>query len=174
MTRSCLDRLGKDRSPRGSALVLAMVLLAVLSLIGVAAVSLASQERANAGAKTQRDLQIACANAARMVVYAELARYGSGYLASTDQLPSVTLSDGTVLSQAHYDTPAGLQVKEVVPERVLPVTSDPKSAGTADLTNAFEAIGQDSPTVLGYEVVAKCQDAKGRELEVEFVVAYSL
>jgi hypothetical protein len=164
----------RNRIPRGSTLVLAMVLLAVLSLVGVAAVSLSSQERANVGAKAKRDLQVACANAARMVVYAELAKYGSAFLASGDALPEVTMPDGTKLTQAHYDTPAGLTVRDVTPERIIPVTSNPKAAGTADLTNTFETIGTDSPTVQGYEVVARCQDAKGRQLEVEFVVAFAL
>jgi Tfp pilus assembly protein PilX len=169
-----MSRTAPNPAARGSTLVLAMVLLAVLSLVGVAAVSLASQERANVGAKAKRDLQVACANAARMVVYAELARYGSGYLASSTAIPSVTLPDGTVLSQQHYDTPAGMTVNQITPARVLPVSSSTKSSGTADLTNSFQAVGTDAPTVQGYEVVAKCTDPKGRQLEVEFVVAFSL
>jgi len=169
-----MSRFPKTTSARGSTLLLAMVLLAVLSLVGVAAVSLASQERANVSAKARRDLQVACANAARMVIYAELAKHGSSYLSGTTAPPTVTLPDGTVLSQAHYDTPAAVTVQQITPERTLPVSSDPKSAGTADLTNTFETKGSNPSTVQGYEVVAKCADAKGRQLEVEFVVAFSL
>jgi hypothetical protein len=162
------------RNPRGSTLVLAMVLLAVLSLIGVAAVALSAQERSNVAAKGKRDLQVACANAARMVVFAELARSGSQFLASDSPLPEVILPDGTKLSQAHYDTPAGLTVKQITPDVVIPVTSNPKAAGTADLTNTFEAVGANSATVQGYRVVARCEDPKGRQLEVEFVIAFAL
>jgi len=162
------------RPPRGSTLVLAMVLLAVLSLLGVAAVSLSLQERTSSSAKARRDLQVACANAARLVIYAELARHGTAYFGSTAAWPSVTLPDGTQLSQSHYDTPAGVSVKDIVPMRILPVSSDPASAGTADLTNTFDALGKDSSTARGYEVVARCQDSKGRDLEVEFVVAFAL
>jgi hypothetical protein len=169
-----MPRTTPHPAARGSTLLLAMVLLAVLSIVGVAAVSLASQERANVGAKGKRDLQVACANAARMVVYAELAKYGSSFLSGSGAPPEVTMPDGTKLTQAHYDTPAGMTVQQITPERMMPVSSDPKSAGTADLTNTFETIGSNPATVRGYEVVAKCTDAKGRQLEVEFVVAFSL
>lgn len=163
-----------SRPARGSTLLLAMILLAVLSLVGVAAVTLSMQERTNVAAKAKRDLQIACANAARIVVFAELARLGSSYLTSSEALPIFTLSDGTQLSQSHYDTPVGVTVVDITPSRVLPVSSDPKAYGTADLTNAFTTKGIGGSSLSGYEVVARCQDPKGRQLEVEFVVAPSL
>jgi Tfp pilus assembly protein PilX len=162
------------RPPRGSTLLLAMILLAVLSLVGVAAVTLAMQERSNTGAKARRDMQLACANAARVVVFAELARMGSSYLTSTETPPTFTMPDGTVLAQSHYDTPTGVTVVDITPSRTLPVSSDPAQYGAADLTNAFSTKGIAGTTVPGYEVVARCQDSKGRQLEVEFIVAPSL
>jgi hypothetical protein len=163
------------RIPRGSTLVLVMVLLAVLSLVGVAAVTIASQERTNVSAKARRDLQIACARAAQLLIVAELARVGPDYVKSqTEDLPVLTLPDGTKLSHAHYDTPAGLKVVEITPDRVLPIDSNPSSIGSADLTNAFDTGGLHSGSVVSYPVVAKCEDAKGRQLEVEFVIAPAL
>src|SRR5689334_9704737 len=92
-------------SASGSTMILVVVLLMVLGIIGVAAVSLGSQERANASSKTQRDRLYACATAARMQVWAELAKYGRGYFDSTNNPDSVTLPDGTVLTApSHYDT----------------------------------------------------------------------
>ena len=66
--------------PPGSVLVIAMILLAVLSIIGAAAVSLSSQERVNATAQTRVDFLNACANAAQAKIWAEMAQYGLSYL----------------------------------------------------------------------------------------------
>jgi hypothetical protein len=154
-----------------------MILLAVLSIVGVAAVTLSQQERSNVSAKGKRDLMVACANAARMVVFAELAKFGAGYLKSTSALPEVTLPDGTRLSQQHYDTPAGMTVLSITPERTIPVGSDKNASGTADLTNVFINAGTNlggGNTTTGYQVVASCEDPKGRRLEVEFFLAFAL
>ncbi len=92
-----------DTRPRGSTLLLVVILLGVLAVIGVAAVSLGSQERTNASAKGKRDAVAACANAARMALWAELARYGSAYLTSSNPVGEIVLPDGTTLAApAHY------------------------------------------------------------------------
>jgi hypothetical protein len=167
-------RTPSSASAHGSTLVLAMILLAVLSLVGVAAVTLSSRERANVGAKAKRDLQIACANAARSIIYAELARYGPGYLSSPQALPTFTLPDGTVLSQQHYDTAPGMTVKDITPQRILSVSADSKSTGASDLTNTFESARVAGGSVPGFDAVVRCEDSKGRMLEVELVVAMTL
>src|SRR5512138_1515136 len=159
------------RSARGSTLILVVILLAVLGVIGVAAVSLGSQERRNASAKTQRDRLYACASAARLKVWAELAKYGRGYFDSTNVPGSIALPDGTVLTApAHYDTASTVQVSSIV----LKNTVKTSSAGMAmDLTNTFSFM-QGLNTATGYTVVAKCRDAAGRELEIEFVTSILL
>lgn len=163
----------RPEAPRGSTLVLAVVLLAVLSLVAVTAVALVTQERTNVAAKGRRDMQLACANAARMVVYAELAKQGAVYLGANGAPPEVTLPDGTKLSQTHYDTVAGMTVKDITPVRNLAVMGN-DSAGLADLTNTFTGRGSVGGSVSGYQVVARCVDPKGRDLEVEFVIAFAL
>src|SRR6266498_1794844 len=62
---------------RGAALPLAMILLGVLTVVGVAAVSLSTQERANAAAYSKMDAIYACANAATAKLWSELAIYGT-------------------------------------------------------------------------------------------------
>jgi hypothetical protein len=160
------------RTPaRGSTLLLAMVLLAVLSVVGVAAVSLSSQERTNAAAKGKRDALFACANAARMVLWAELARYGQNHLTSDAPIAELVLPDGTrFAAPAHYDTPSSAVVKSVALERLVPISLEGE---TGDLTNSFRSPGGDGST-RSYTAVARCTDPKGRALEVEFVIAFSL
>src|SRR5512144_1685410 len=97
------DSLRPRSRPAGSTLVITMILLTVLTVIGVAAVSLGSQERINASGKGKRDALYACANAARIQIWAELAKYGRGYFDSANAPSELTLPDGTTLTApAHY------------------------------------------------------------------------
>jgi predicted membrane-bound mannosyltransferase len=159
--------------PRGSTLVLVVVLLAVLAAIGVAAVSLGSQERVNAAAKGRRDALAACAGAARLALWAELARYGSGYLTSSSPGSEIVLADGTRLAApAHYSSAGtdGQPVAEIIDVHQVQFSH----AGTTnDLTNRMDAVrGGGSGTA--YVVNARCKDPKGREVEVEFTTALAL
>ena len=159
------------RRASGSTLILTVILLMVLAVIGVAAVSLGSQERINASGKTQRDQLYACAAAARMQIWAELARYGRGYLESGNVAGSVTLPDGTVLTApSHYDSDPDVTVSSVVLKNTVTTASTPTAT---DLTNSFNFM-QGLNTATGYTVVAKCKDRRGRPLEVEFVTAIIL
>jgi Tfp pilus assembly protein PilX len=158
---------------RGSTLILVVVLLAVLSVIGVAAVSLGSQERVNAAAKGRRDALAACASAARMALWAELARHGAAYLTSSTPVGEIELADGTKLAApAHYtsaDTD-DLPVVEIVRTHRI-VRS--LAAKTVDLTNRMDA-PQSQLGGTAYTVVARCKDAKEREQEVEFTTVIAL
>jgi Tfp pilus assembly protein PilX len=160
-------------SRRGSTLLLVVVLLAVLAIIGVSAVSLGSQERVNAAAKGRRDAVAACASAARMALWAELAKYGSGYLSSTSPVGEIVLADGTRLAApAHYgsaDTDDLPVVQIVRTHRIVRSLA----AKTVDLTNRMDA-PQSALGGTAYTVVARCRDAKGREDEVEFTTVITL
>jgi type II secretory pathway pseudopilin PulG len=162
-----------DTEQRGSTLLLVVVLIAVLSIIGVAAVSLGSQERVNAAAKGKRDALAACANAARMALWAEIAKYGSGYLTSTNPVGEIVLADGTRLAApAHYAS-AGTDALPVV--QIVQSHSIVRSfaAKTVDLTNRMDA-PQSQLGGTAYTVVARCRDEKGRENEVEFTTVLAL
>jgi Tfp pilus assembly protein PilX len=166
----------RDR-PRGSVLLLAVVLLAILAVIGVAAVSLASQDKINAYSKSRVDALAACARAAQAQVWGELARYGPGYFASENPLEApIELADGTkVNAPAHYDAdPATnpVKVKELVTTFDNGV-SDGSQAVTADLTNRAVPLDQLN-SGKAHRVVARCIDPNGRELEVEFSMRFAL
>lgn len=157
---------------RGSTLLLAVVLLAVLSIIGVAAVSLGSQERQNASAKGKRDALSACASAARAKIWAELARYGRGYLDSTGAPQQIQLGDGTrIAAPAHYSPlPSGVTVKDLVVRHSVKMAG---ATAAVDLTNRMESL-QILNDASAYQIVARCTDAAGRELEIEFVMSLAL
>ncbi len=161
-----------EETSRGSTLLLVIVLLAVLAIIGVAAVSLGSQERINASAKRKRDAIAACANAARMALWAELARYGSAYMTSANPVAEIVLADGTRLAApAHYTSAQSdaLPIVEIVRTHRI-VRSF--ASQTVDLTNRMDA-PQSQLGGTAYTVVARCKD-KNRESEVEFTTVIAL
>jgi hypothetical protein len=158
---------------RGSTLLLVVVLLGVLSIVGVAAVSLGSQERVNASAKGRRDAMAACARAASMALWAEVAKYGSGYMTSTAPVQEIVLPDGTSLAApAHYSSAVSdaLPVAQIVRTHQVARSF---AASTIDLTNKMDA-PQSKMGGTAYTVVARCRDAKGRENEVEFTTVLAL
>jgi Tfp pilus assembly protein PilX len=165
-----------DRS-RGSTLLLVVVLLAVLAVIGVSAASLGSQERVNASAKGKRDAVTACASAARMALWAEIAKFGSAHLSSTSPVGEIVLSDGTRLAApAHYTSADSddLPIVEIVRTHRI-VRS--LAAKTVDLTNRMDA-PQSQLGGTAYTVVARCKqrmpDGKFREDEIEFTTVIAL
>jgi hypothetical protein len=158
------------RAPRGSALLMVTVLLAVLAVIGVAAVSLGSQERINASAKGTRDRMAACANAARLVIWAELARFGSAHIRDPMAAGAVTLDNGTVLAApSHYEqgTTDVISIRRyAAPLASAAAASDSLTALTNIIVRSDAGLGSGMTTA--YAFVARCRDRDGREVEVEF------
>lgn len=176
-------RAGASPSARGNMLVIAMILLAVLSVLGVSAVMLSSEERRNAAAKARRDALEACAHAAQAKIWAEVARYGPTYLKSGMLVASPESLPGgmTARAPAHYSTSttnatpddgSDIAVNSVVVQFDQGV-SDGSLATASDLTNRAVAIDQ-LGSGKAYRIVARCKDSKGRELEAEFAMRFTL
>jgi hypothetical protein len=155
-------------------MILVVILLGVLAAIGGAAVTLSSRDRINAGAKTRRDAMAACAQAAQVKVWAELAKYGPRWLGSDTPITELVLGDGTRLGPLHYDSPAsGVVAKDVV----VGLASEFGDESVVDLSNR-------STSLIGagkaYRCVARCTFPGGglppplgppdRMLEVEFQI----
>jgi hypothetical protein len=158
---------------RGSALVLALVLLGVLTVIGAASVLLSSQERVNAATASRIGFLNACANAAQAAIWAEMSQYGLGYLGSTVQVTPLDLPGGvTVVAPAHYGQLDGTPptVKDVTFRADLSTFEG--SLDERDCTNSICALGESGGTTHG--VTAVCRDAAGREYEVELAVKFAL
>lgn len=164
----------RTRPPRGSTLLMVTVLLAVLAVIGVAAVSLSSRERINAAAKGKRDTMVACANAARMVIWAEVARYGSARLQQQLTEQVFTLADGTTLSApSHYSDSTDLQVTSLT-RNPAPISGAGSGTMLGGLSTNF--IGPNTAglgsSATAYNFVVRCRDRSGRSTEVEFTAAF--
>lgn len=157
--------------PRGSALPLALILLGVVTAIAVAAVSLSTQERANAASYSRVDAALACANAAVGTLWAELGVYGTTIAASSAVITTLTLPDGTKLqAPAHYDTAAGATIASV-----SSTFSSPGAAAASQPARSME--NQSVATILPgqtYSFTAHCVDTNGRELEVEVGLKFAL
>ena len=160
----------RDRSALGSTLLLVIILIGVLAAIGAAAVALSARDRINASAKSRRDLASACASAAQVKIWAEIARYGPRWLgSSTIPVAEFTLADGTRLGPLHFDQTVG---SLVVTDVVLGLSSEFGDESVVDLSNRSSAL---IAAGKAYRCVARCVVPGGylgpdRQLEVEFQI----
>lgn len=156
---------------RGSALVIALILVTVLSLVGLALINRANTEIDAVSAKRHYDLTSSCAEAARQLVISKFAQAGAnlGTLGMQITLGNLNLYTG------HYSPPDGgsgyLADGGVVP--LLGAAGGATSGGATDVANKIQK------TSLGtspYRVTVVCQDANNvtRQTEVEFVINYGL
>jgi hypothetical protein len=159
------------RREAGSTLIFAMVLLGVLSVMGVAAVALSSQERANAAIKGRYDAQMECANAAQGFIWSEIQSRGVGIFGSTLQVDVVprNLSNGTQLAAPiHYDQSGTVRVSDMV------FTG---TAGGASFTGEFGGTNAGAGSKKFnkvYGITARCTDPQGRQFEVELSLRFGL
>jgi hypothetical protein len=159
-------------APRGTALITALVLLAVLSVIGTAAMTLSSRERENATAKARVSFATACAHAAQGRMWAELAKYGFGSLATGLTATEMTLPGGARLAvPAHY-TPidGGAPVAAVVLGRSAGASGG-SMRGERDESNMDPDGMQLGQT---FTVTARCTSPGGREMELEIGMRFAL
>src|SRR5437764_14560492 len=93
----------KSRQHHGSALVIALILVTVLSLVGLALVKRANSEIDAVSAKRHYDLTASCAEAARQLVMSKFAQAGAnlGTLGMQITLGQLNLYTG------HYTKPYG-------------------------------------------------------------------
>ncbi len=154
---------------RGSVLLTSVALLAVLTVIGIAAISLSTQERKNAAAKVQLDALQACASAAQAKIWAEMSQYGLASLAGAVTVSAMNLPGGLTAMPGHYGSQnaTSLTLNDVT----LTETTDNGTLGEQDCTN--RACGTNS---LGHiqRGFAHCIDRSGREFEVEIAIKFAL
>jgi len=161
---------------RGSALVTAVVVVLIVTVIGVGIISFASREIVGATAGAQRQALVSCAESARNLL---LSRFHSvGLVPTSLEALNVTL-DGTggrtVAVGGHVDQPTStVQVSQV---QFLPDNAFGPTSRTRDITNTISLIGQGGKPM---RVVVHCvdrgdgTDTGGRQLEVEFGVRFGL
>jgi hypothetical protein len=168
------------RSARGSALLLAMVVVLVVAVIGVAVIRMSSRELAGATAARQTDALVACAEAGRQVLMNQFRSIGTPPTSITAlNVPLDATTGGRIAAAGgHVDEAvASVQVDQV---KLLPAGTFGTSRGAiADLTNIIGgvgALGNGNP----YRVLVRCLDGAaadgtgGRQVEVEFGVQFGI
>ncbi len=159
-----------NQSQRGSTLLITMILLLVLTVLGAAAVSLSSQDRANASSQARYQKMVECASAAQSMVWAQLARYGTNYIGSSLPVGVVKLPDGTQLAApTHYNQDPSKTFANVI----TTVQSGGGGAPTMDMDCTNTICGQKGGGGNPVVIAARCTDSSGRQFEVEmsFVLA---
>jgi hypothetical protein len=167
----------RSKSQRGSALIIAVIILVVVTLIGVGVIRFASRGVAGARAGANQQALVACAEAARGLLYSKFHALGlnpTAIAAINLPIDGSSSSARTRVLGGHYDE-MGITVSQVVP---LPPTVKGPGGISEDLTNRIIA----GSTKMGkpFRVIVHCQDrgdgtaTSGRQLEVEFGVNFGL
>ena len=162
---------------RGSALIVTMIILAVLTLVGMSSLQLAQADAVSVNRQLTYRTLVACAEAAEKKLWAEYAVQGGSLqqvmplIVPGTQLPN---GRGTTLSIAHYDSDSlGPNVAVSFNEdsfKALPASAMSGGIQELDQSNTFRSSLLGQP----YLVVAHCRDARDRQYEIELVVRFGL
>ncbi len=155
---------------RGSTLLVTVILLAVLTAAGVAAISITGRERENASIQSRYQKLVECGSAAQALIWAQLARYGTNYVGSTMPVGVITLPDGTQLAAPiHYGQDPSSTLANV--SYTVQAGGGGQGAADVDCTNRLcGQTGSGNPVL----IVARCTDPHGRQYEVELSFAFAL
>ena len=152
------------RPHRGSAVMIALILITVLSVVAIALVNRTSSEIDSVSAKRHSDMTASCAEAARQLVLSKFAQAGAniGALGLQVTVANMNLFTG---HYGAYSADAG-----VTP---LIAASGASSGGATDISNKIQKLNIGTTP---YRVTVVCQDANNvtRQTEVEFVINYGL
>jgi hypothetical protein len=149
---------------RGSALLIALVLITVLSVVALALVTRTTAEIDAVGARRKHEVTASCAEAARQLVMSKFAQAG----ANVGTLGMNVTINGLTMYTGHYSgTGSGYMPDGGVV--ALAGTAGASSGGASDVANKI--MRKDLGTT-PYRVTVVCQDADNvtRQTEVEFVL----
>ncbi len=150
------------RHERGAALIIAVVLVVLLTLIGATLIQRNSDTIDAAGAKKKYDVAVTCADGARQLLLSQFRTYGTN--------PTSIVIDQTIgdkrYTTGHYDTFALSTV-------ATSSSSAGRTVGVSDATNRSTG-----PHLGGtvYRMTVVCTDTSqsSHQSEVEFLVRFGL
>jgi Tfp pilus assembly protein PilX len=160
------------RGERGAALVIAIIVVLVVTVIGLGVLRIGTREVVGASADARHKALVSCAEAARQLLTGQFHALG---LQPTELTALNVALDGasTLAVGGHYDT-SGVTLDQV---SYLPETAFGPSTRVRDITNVVAVGGQGGKPL---KVVVHCQQGgsgtpdSGRQLEVEFGVRFGL
>lgn len=159
---------------RGSALLLAVIVVLVIAVIGVGVIRFANREVVGATASLQEQALVSCAETARQLLVSKFHALGA---APTSVEPLDTALSAAIrargghYSQTDTSTTKVVQVSQVA---YLPEAAFGPSNRVRDLTNVIAVAGMGGRPM---KVVVRCLSGSPgaeRELEVEFGVRFGL
>jgi hypothetical protein len=164
-------------SSRGSALIIAVIVVAVLAAIGAGLLRFASRSVAGASAVARREALVNCAEAARALL--ESRFHALGAAPTSVEALNVPL-DGTGgrlrARGGHIDANITVTLDALRQVEELPPNALGVQTSAFDLSNRIV----EATTIPAYRVTAHCQegdlssDTSGRQMEVEFLVRFGL
>lgn len=167
-------------TPRGSVLLLVIVLLVVMSVLTLAVIGFSGQERGATAAFRSGEELTACADAGRMYLLSQFRLFGQApeQLAPTNSRLDVanqpdcgpgtpTAANARCVRSGHIG-----QLPTVSGVRLLPSTTYGRSQAARDLTNVIAPAG--SLGGRNYQVIVHCIDDRGAESEVEFTLRFGI
>ncbi len=153
---------------RGSALLLAVMLVLILGIVGLAVANRASRDTESVSAKRHHDQSVTCADAARELLMSQFSAYGT----TPTQLTLNSVAGDHTLASGHYDN-FGVTVTSVV---AAAGAAQPAMGVTENSNKIIRASlgGQ----VYRMTVVCSAPPAAGssvpRQSEVEYLVRFGL
>jgi Tfp pilus assembly protein PilX len=163
-------------SQRGSALIIAVIVVMIVSVIGIGILRFAFRETAGATAGAREQALISCAESARQLLVSQFNALGlqpTAITALNVPLDTTSGAGSTFAVGGHYGT-SGVTVAQVT---YLPESAFGATNRARDLTNIIAVAGQGGRPL---KVVVHCQAGgtgtpeSGRQLEVEFGVRFGL
>ena len=161
------------RKPRGGAMLAALIVIGVLSLVTVATMQLANISKQQA-AKDSRSLsQVACVEAARQYLMGRLRLFGAPATAITlDQ--SIQLDNGNKRMVSNHIRPKDLQdhkLNQPVINSVLPLRGSfvggAKAGERSNVVGTGVGLGGSA-----YRAVVACTDPQAGDMELEFTFQF--
>jgi Tfp pilus assembly protein PilX len=158
-------------SPRGSALLVAMIALAVLMVLVVGAIQFTGTNQQAAIAKGQGDRVSACAETARRYLLSRLRTFNmpiAGLTLEREVPDAVEQADRSKMLTAHYG--------QNTPQQTIQVVSSSDFSASQKQVRDLANAAPESATLGGqyYRVVMVCNEPGGRSAETEFVFRHGL
>jgi len=158
------------RKPRGGAMLAALIIIGVISLVTVAMLQLANISKQQA-AKDSRSLsQVACVEAARQYMLSRLRLFGAPATAITlDQ--SIQVDNGNKRMLTGHIRPKGVTTAAPVINSVLPLRGSyvggAKSGERSNVVGTGIGLGGSA-----YRAVVACTDPQAGDMELEFTFQF--
>lgn len=161
-------------APRGSALVITLIALAVLLLLVVGAITFTGRNRTAAVASARGDRIEACADTARRYLLSKLKTHGIGAAAVRDiTLHQVLMDDAEADDRTQMHTG---HIGAVIPMGGTTAALSHASFGSAQnqVSDAANTLREGLGNGAYYRVVVMCDEPTGRQAETEFVFRFGL